>query len=168
MEDRASRVHPDYCRSLHEVDKAAGTKCAAPRVRSGKCSYGAQGWDDSKHSKGGGERYLVSEFGTVQPLVFGHFGEINKRFQTLIDELAEVVAYLHHREHGWRNAKAGICRAREGITRRVSMVVLKATARHTSHATRARDDCTSRDAPTQRAPCTVVGSAGGGLRRAPG
>ena len=37
------------------------------------------------------ERYLVSEFGTVQPLVFGHFGEINSRFQTLIDELAEVV-----------------------------------------------------------------------------
>ena len=130
VEDRASRVHSDYCRSLHEVDKEAGTKCAAPRSRSGKCSYGAQGWDDSKHSKGGGERYLVSEFGTVQPLVFGHFGEINSRFQTLIDELAEVVAYVHHREHGWRSAKAGICRAREGIMRRVSMVVLRETARH--------------------------------------
>ena len=59
-----------------------------------------------------------------------HFGEINSRFQTLVDELAEVVAYLHHREHGWRNAKAGICRAREGIMRRVSMVVLRETARH--------------------------------------
>ena len=58
------------------------------------------------------------------------FGEINSRFQTLIDELAEVVAYLHHREHGWRSAKAGICRAREGIMRRVSMVVLRETARH--------------------------------------
>ena len=130
VEDRASRVHSDYCRSLHEVDKEAGTKCAAPRLRSGKCSYGAQGWDDSKHSKGGGERYLVSEFGAVQPLVFGHFGEINSRFQTLIDELAEVVANLHHREHGWRSAKAGICRAREGIMRRVSMAVLRETARH--------------------------------------
>ena len=70
MEDRAKRVHPDYCRSLHEVDKEAGTKCAAPRLASGKCSYGANGWDDSRHNKGGGERYLVSEFGTVQPLVF--------------------------------------------------------------------------------------------------
>ena len=130
VEDRAKRVHPDYCRSLHEVDKEAGTKCAAPRLASGKCSYGANGWDDSRHNKGGGERYLVSEFGTVQPLVFGHFGEINSRFQTLIDELAEVVANLHHREHGWRSAKAGICRAREGIMRRVSMAVLRETARH--------------------------------------
>ena len=130
VEERAKRVHPDYCRSLHEVDKEAGTKCAAPRLASGKCSYGANGWDDSRHNKGGGERYLVSEFGTVQPLVFGHFGEINSRFQTLIDELAEVVANLHHREHGWRSAKAGICRAREGIMRRVSMVVLRETARH--------------------------------------
>ena len=50
--------------------------------------------------------------------------------QTLIDELAEVVANLHHREHGWRSAKAGICRAREGIMRRVSMAVLRETARH--------------------------------------
>ena len=58
------------------------------------------------------------------------YQKINSRFQTLIDELAEVVAYLHHREHGWRSAKAGICRAREGIMRRVSMVVLRETARH--------------------------------------
>ena len=95
VEERAKRVHPDYCRSLHEVDKKAGTKCAAPRLADGKCSYGVKnGWEDSRHSKGGGERYLVSEFGTVQPLVFGHFGETNKRFQTLIDELAEVVANL--------------------------------------------------------------------------
>ena len=36
----------------------------------------------------------ISEFGTVQPLVFGHFGEINSRFQTLIDELVEVVTFL--------------------------------------------------------------------------
>ena len=63
-------------------------------------------------------------------MVFGHFGEINSHFQTLVDELAGVVAYLHHREHGWRSAKAGICRAREGIMRRVSMVVLRETARH--------------------------------------
>ena len=45
-------------------------------------------------------------------------------------ELAEVVSNLHHREHGWRSAKAGICRAREGIMRRVSMAVLRETARH--------------------------------------
>ena len=67
----------------------------------------------------------------MQPLVFGHFGEINERFQQLLDATAETVAVLHHREHGWKDAKAGYPRAKAGVMRRVSMAVLKATARHT-------------------------------------
>ena len=38
----------------------------------------------------------------------------------------------HHRAHGWKNAKAGICRAKVGVIRRVSMVVLRETARHST------------------------------------
>ena len=38
---------------------------------------------------------------------------------------------MHHREHGWKSAKAGYPRAKAGVMRRVSMAVLKATARHT-------------------------------------
>ena len=37
---------------------------------------------------------------------------------------------MHHREHGWKNARAGIPRAKAGVMRRVSMAVLKSTARH--------------------------------------
>ena len=37
---------------------------------------------------------LKSEFGEVQPLVFGHFGEINERFQQLLDVTAEAVSVL--------------------------------------------------------------------------
>ena len=48
----------------------------------------------------------------------------------LIDTLAEVVSFQHHRVHGWKNAKAGICRAKAGIMRRISMAVLRETARH--------------------------------------
>ena len=66
----------------------------------------------------------------MQPLVFGHFGEVNRRFLELIDKLAEVVSFQHHRVHGWKNAKAGICRAKAGIMRRISMAVLRETARH--------------------------------------
>ena len=40
---------------------------------------------------------------------------------------------LHHREHGWKNARAGIPRAKAGVMRRISMAVLKATARHVLH-----------------------------------
>jgi hypothetical protein len=32
-------------------------------------------------------RYLEAEFDEVQPLVFGHFGEVNRRFLELIDAL---------------------------------------------------------------------------------
>ena len=79
-------------------------------------------WPDDSHSSGGAERYayLEAEFGTVQPLVFGHFGEVNRRFLELIDKLAEVVSFQHHRVHGWKNASAGICRAKAGIMRRIS------------------------------------------------
>ena len=129
VEERAGHVHKDYCRALHEVDRAAGTKCGAPRTGKGKCSYSAE-WPDERHSKGGAERYLEAEFDEVQPLVFGHFGEVNSRFLELIDALAEVVAFQHHRVHGWKNAKAGICRAKAGIMRRISMAVLRETARH--------------------------------------
>ena len=68
--------------------------------------------------------------GGLQPLVFGHFGEINVRFQQLLDATAEAVSVLHHREHGWKNAKVGVPRAKTGIMRRVSMAILKANARH--------------------------------------
>ena len=37
---------------------------------------------------------------------------------------------LHHREHGWKDARAGVPRAKTGIMRRVSMAILKANARH--------------------------------------
>ena len=72
VKTRAGTVHKEYLRKLHEVDKIAGTTCPGRRLRSGKCSYG----DDIKHTEGGGEKYLTREFGTVQPLVFGHFGEL--------------------------------------------------------------------------------------------
>ena len=127
VKTRADTVHKEYLRKLHEVDKIAGTTCPGRRLRSGKCSYG----DDIKHTEGGGEKYLTGEFGTVQPLVFGHFGELNQRFEGLLDSTARCVANLHHREHGWKSAKAGYPRAKAGVMRRVSMAVLKATARHT-------------------------------------
>ena len=66
----------------------------------------------------------------MQPLVFGHFGELNGRFVELLHRIAESMAFQHHRAHGWKNAKAGICRAKVGVIRRVSMVVLRETARH--------------------------------------
>ena len=86
--------------------------------------------DDIKHTEGGEERYLIGEFGMV-PLVFGHFGELNEQFEALLNSAARCIANLHHREHGWKSAKAGYSRAKTGVMRRVSMAVLKATARHT-------------------------------------
>ena len=56
-----------------------------------------------------------------------------KFYIKLIHSTAVTVAALHHREHGWKNARAGIPRAKAGVMRRVSMAVLKATARHTLH-----------------------------------
>ena len=129
MEERASCVHKDYCRALHEVDRHAGTACDAPLTKGGKCSY-AKPWTDDKHSVGGAQRELGEKFGEGQPLVFGHFGELNGRFVELLHRTAESMAFQHHRAHGWKNAKAGICRAKVGVIRRVSMVVLRETARH--------------------------------------
>ena len=63
-------------------------------------------------------------------MVFGHFGELNTRFHELICRIAQCISFLHHREHGWKNARAGIPRAKAGVMRRVSMAVLKSTARH--------------------------------------
>jgi hypothetical protein len=128
VETRAGRVNTDYLRKLHEVDKIAGHQCPGPRLQNGNCSY--RGANDATHPPGGGQAFFVAEFGEVQPLVFGHFGEINDRFQRLIDRTAQTVAYLHHREHGWKNARAGIPRAKAGVMRRVSMAILKANARH--------------------------------------
>ena len=84
MKTRANTVHREYVRKLHEVDKIAGTKCPGRRLQSGKCSYN----DDIKHTEGGGEKYLTHEFGTVQPLVFGHFGELNEQFEGLLNGAA--------------------------------------------------------------------------------
>ena len=129
VEERAGCVHKDYCRALHEVDRHAGTACDAPLTKGGKCSY-TKPWTDDKHSVGGAQRELAEKFGEVQPLVFGHFGELNGRFVELLHRIAESMAFQHHRAHGWKNAKAGICRAKVGVIRRVSMVVLRETARH--------------------------------------
>ena len=63
-------------------------------------------------------------------MVFGHFGELNTRFHELISRTAQCISFLHHREYGWKNARAGIPRAKAGVMRRVSMAVLKSTARH--------------------------------------
>ena len=37
---------------------------------------------------------------------------------------------MHRVEQGWKNARAGVPRAKAGVMRRVSMAVLKSTARH--------------------------------------
>ena len=62
------------------MDKIAGTRCAAPRTRSGHCAYSSA----IEHSEGGGERYFRNTFGEVQPLVFGHFGDQVGRKRTLV------------------------------------------------------------------------------------
>ena len=73
--------------------------------------------------------------------------------------------YLHHREHGWKSARAGIPRAKAGVMRRMSMAILKANARHvlrgleiivpqamhTHVARRARSEA-AREAELRRAP----------------
>ena len=38
--------------------------------------------------------------------------EMNLRFEGLLDSSARCIANLHHREHGWKNAKAGVPRAK--------------------------------------------------------
>ena len=64
---------------------------------------------------GGRKKFFSESCGEVEPLVFGHFGELDERFHKLIHSTAEAVAALHHREHGWKSAKAGIPR---GLKRR--------------------------------------------------
>ena len=44
----------------------------------------------------------IKKFGEVEPLVFGHFGELNARFHTLMEKTAGAAAALYHREHGWK------------------------------------------------------------------
>ena len=97
----------------------------------GKCSYAGE-WslDGGKHGQGGGVRHLLERYTEVQPLVFGHYGEINKTFSTLIERLGRAIAERHHRPFGWKNANAGISRARAGVMRRISMAILRATAQH--------------------------------------
>jgi hypothetical protein len=75
-------------------------------------------------------RHLLEKYTEVQPLVFGHYGEINKTFSTLIERLGRAIAARHHRPFGWKNANAGISRARAGVMRRISMAILRATAQH--------------------------------------
>ena len=104
-------------RAAHEVEQA------------NKCSY-SKAWPDESHSTGGAVRFLKSEFGAVQPPVFGHFGELNNRFLQLVDMLAESISNQHHLMHGWKSAKAGMCRAKVGVMRRISMAVLRETACH--------------------------------------
>ena len=128
---RADRVNTEYRRKLHEVDKIAGWRCPGPKLADGKCSYRDAG--QAAHPPGGGEKFFFEKFGEVEPLVFGHFGELNARFHMLIEKTAVAVARLHHREHGWKNARAGIPRAKAGVMRRISMAVLKTTARHVLH-----------------------------------
>jgi len=131
VETRAKAVHGEYIKKLHECDKYCGTACAAPRLACGKCSYAGE-WslDGGKHGQGGGVRHLLEKYTEVQPLVFGHYGEINKTFSTLIERLGRAIAARHHRPFGWKNANAGISRARAGVMRRISMAILRATAQH--------------------------------------
>ena len=67
---------------------------------------------------------------TRQPLVFGHYSEINNTLSALIESLGRAIAARHHRPFGWKNANAGISRARAGVMRRISMAILRATAQH--------------------------------------
>ena len=96
MQTRADRVATEYRRKLHEVDKIAGWRCPGSRLANGKCWY--QGCTPADHPVGGGEQFFLDKFGEVEPLVFGHFGELNERFHILIERTAVAVAALHHRE----------------------------------------------------------------------
>jgi hypothetical protein len=73
---------------------------------------------------------VIEKYAEVQPLVFGHYDEINKTFSALIESLGRAIAARHHRPFGWKNANAGISRARAGVMRRISMAILRATAQH--------------------------------------
>jgi hypothetical protein len=86
--------------------------------------------DGGKHGQGGGVRHLLEKYTEMQPLVFGHNGEINKTFSSLIERLGRAIAARHHRPFGWKNANSGISRARAGVMRRISMAILLATAQH--------------------------------------
>ena len=107
VETRAKTVHGEYVKKLHECDKFCGTACAAPRLACGKCSYAGE-WslDGGKHGQGGGVRHLLERYTEVQPLVFGHYGEINKTFSTLIERLGRAIAFFQPNGRWWRAAMA--------------------------------------------------------------
>ena len=94
VEERAGRINVEYRRKLHEVDKIAGWRCTGPRWPNGNCAY--QGCTQAEHPAGGGEKFFFEQFGEVQPLVFGHFGELNERFHKLIHNTAVTVAALYN------------------------------------------------------------------------
>ena len=79
---------------------------------------------------GGGERHLIDKYGTVRALVFGHFGEFNDGLLKLIGDISKSVSSQHHRSLGFKSEAAGRARAKAGVMRRLSMVALRATARH--------------------------------------
>ena len=79
---------------------------------------------------GGGEVHLLAKFRIVNALVFGHFGEFNDGLMKLVKSISESVAKQHHRKLGFKSEMAGRSRAKAGVMRRLSMVALRATARH--------------------------------------
>lgn len=123
---RAGQLHDEYCRKLHDADRAAGTPCPHRFTASGSC---ARSDNDLDHNVGGGERHLIDNFGHVRALVFGHFGEFNDGLLKLADDISKSVAHQHHRMLGFKSEEAGLSRAKAGVMRRLSMVALRATAR---------------------------------------
>ena len=127
VQRRADSVHDDYLKALHNADRAAGTPCPHALLASRKC---ARGDNNLPHGVGGGEAHLLAKFGIVNALVFGHFGEFNDGLMKLVKSISESVAKQHHRKLGFKSEMAGRSRAKAGVMRRLSMVALRATARH--------------------------------------
>ena len=127
VQRRADSVHGDYLKALHNADRAAGTPCPHALLESRKC---ARGDNNLPHGVGGGEAHLLAKFGIVNALVFGHFGEFNDGLMKLVKSISESVAKQHHRKLGFKSEMAGRSRAKAGVMRRLSMVALRATARH--------------------------------------
>ena len=127
VHSRADTIHTEYCHKLHDVDRAAGTQCPHGYTQGGRCARSDNNLD---HGVGGGERHLISKYGIVQALVFGHFGEFNDGLLKLADAISKSVAKQHHRMLGFKSEDAGRSRAKAGVMRRLSMVALRSTARH--------------------------------------
>jgi hypothetical protein len=127
VQKRADSVHSDYRRNLHNADRAAGTACPHGLLASRKC---CRSDNDQGHTVGGGEAHLLQKYGLVRALVFGHFGEFNDGLLQLADKISKSVAKQHHRSLGFKSEAAGLSRAKAGVMRRLSMVALRATARH--------------------------------------